>query len=296
MGYAISREYLKNNLKPVIEDWKHTIYLWRKTPMAMAGFIIFVAFVVTAVFAPALAPYDPNAQDLKNQLQPPSVKNFLGTDQYGRDIFSRVIMGTRVELQIICIVSFISVTIGVIIGLLAGYFGRFVDEAAMRITDMFMAFPQLILAMAFTSAFGANLTNTILAISLVDWTTYARLVRAESRKIKTLPYIEAIRAVGASNSRIMVFHVLPMCLSPVIVQMSLRAGSIILTAAGLGFLGLGAQPPTPEWGIMVSEGRSYLVQQWWISTFPGLTIAAIVFGLNLLGDGIRDIIDPRIRR
>jgi peptide/nickel transport system permease protein len=166
----------------------------------------------------------------------------------------------------------------------------------MRMTDMFMAFPRLVLAMAFTAALGPTLTNTIIAIALVDWTIYARLSRADTIKVKSQPYIEAIRTLGASSSRIMALHILPMSISPVIVQLTLRMGTIILTAAGLGFLGLGAPPPTPEWGAIVSDGRSYLYQQWWISTFPGLAIAVVVLGFNFLGDGIRDILDPKIRR
>ncbi|MFW6149146.1 MAG: ABC transporter permease, partial [Atribacterota bacterium] len=212
------------------------------------------------------------------------------------DIFSRVVYGARVELWIIFIVSIISVMIGVIVGVIAGYFGGVVDEILMRITDMFLAFPRLVLAMILTAVLGPNLTNTMIAISLVDWTVYARLGRAEAMKIKSQPYIEAIRAIGAKDLRIIVFHVLPMSISPVIVQLTLRMGTIILTAAGLGFLGLGAQPPTPEWGAIVSDGRNYLVNQWWITTFPGIAIAFVVLGFNLLGDGIRDISDPRLRR
>lgn len=287
---------LRRQLGPILQDWQHTFYLWRHTPLALAGGLIFGLFLVIALGGSWLAPYDPNAQELANQFARPSGAHFFGTDQFGRDIFSRVIAGAWVELEIMGIVSVISVVIGVVVGLVSGYCGGWIDEGAMRITDMFMAFPRLILAMAFTAAFGPTLTTTIVAISLVDWTTYARLVRAESRRIKEQPYIEAVRCAGAGQIRIMLRHVLPMCVSPVIVQMSLRAGTVILTAAGLGFLGLGAQPPTPEWGIMVSEGRSYLVDQWWISAFSGLAIAILVLGLNLLGDGVRDVMDPRIRR
>lgn len=282
--------------KPLIDDWKHTLYLWKKTPLAMIGTVIIVLFLLVVIFAPMITSYDPIAQDLDNRLLPPSSEHLFGTDQYGRDVFSRVIYGTRVEVQIILIVSFISVSIGLVVGITAGYFGGIVDEVLMRITDMFLAFPRLVLAMAFTAALGPNLANTIIAISLVEWTVYARLARAEAMKVKSQSYIEAIRAVGARNAKIMGFHVLPMSISPVIVQLTLRMGTIILTAAGLGFLGLGAQPPTPEWGAIVSDGRHYLVNQWWISTFTGLAIAVVVLGFNFLGDGIRDIMDPRIRR
>ena len=280
----------------MIEDYKHTVYLWKRTTLAMVGTIMILLFVAIAIFAPFIAPYSPVSQDMDNRLQPPSFDHFFGTDQYGRDVFSRVIYGARIEIWIIFIVSIISIIIGVLFGIVAGYIGGAVDEVLMRITDMFMAFPRLVLAMAFTAALGPNLTNTIIAIGLVDWTIYARLARAEAKKVKNQPYIEAIRALGAGQGRIMAFHVLPMSVSPVIVQLTLRMGTIILTAAGLGFLGLGAQPPTPEWGAIVSDGRSFLVEQWWITTFPGLAIAVVVLGFNFLGDGIRDIMDPKIRR
>lgn len=262
----------------------------------MIGTFIVIGFILMALFAPLLAPYDPIKTNLPERLRPPSRQYLFGTDQFGRDIFSRVIHGARIEVWIIFLVTVISGTIGVAIGITAGYFGGVVDEILMRVTDIFLAFPRLILAMALSAMLGRGLTNAILAISLVEWTVVARLARAEAMKVKSQPYIEAVKAVGASNLRILLFHVLPMCLSPVLVQLTLRMGTIILTAAGLGFLGLGAQPPTPEWGAIVSDGRSYLVQQWWISTFPGLFIAAVVLGFNLLGDGIRDILDPRLRR
>lgn len=286
--------FLKQS-KPIIEDWKHTLYLWKRTHLAMVGTVMIAGFLLMAVFAPVFATYSPTAQADENLL-PPSAKHFFGTDQYGRDVYSRVIYGTRVEVWIIFVVSIVSVTIGLTVGIISGYFGAGVDQVLMRMTDMFLAFPRLVLAMAFTAALGPTLTNTIFAIALVDWTIYARLARAETLKIKSQPYIEAIRAVGAGRMRIMLFHVLPMAISPVIVQSTLRMGTIILTAAGLGFLGLGAQPPTPEWGAIVSDGRSYFIDQWWITTFPGIAIAVVVLGFNLLGDGIRDILDPRIRR
>ena len=282
--------------KPIIEDWKHTFYLWKSTPLAMIGTVIILIFLSIAIFAPLLTSYNPTAQNMNERLLPPSAQHIFGTDQYGRDVFCRVVYGARVEVWIIFIVSIISVMIGIVVGITAGYFGGAVDEILMRITDMFLAFPRLVLAMALTAALGPNLTNTMIAIALVDWTVYARLGRAEAMKVKSQPYIEAIRAIGANDFRIIVFHVLPMSISPVIVQLTLRMGTIILTAAGLGFLGLGAQPPTPEWGAIVSGGRSYLVDQWWITTFPGMAIAFVVLGFNLLGDGIRDILDPRLRR
>ena len=282
--------------QPLIEDLKHTMYLWRKNKLAMVGTVIILAFIIVAIFAPVLAPYDPYHQDLYNRLAPPSKEHLLGTDQFGRDVLSRIIWGTRIELKIIILVTIISTSIGTVIGVVAGYFGGAVDEILMRITDMFLAFPSLVLAMAFAAALGPSLTNAIIAISVVTWTVYARLVRAETMKIKSMLYIEAIRALGAGTLRILFLHILPMTISPILVQMTLRMGTIILTAAGLGFLGLGAQPPTPEWGAMVSDGRLYMMNAWWISTFSGLAIALVVLGFNLLGDGIRDILDPRLRR
>ena len=278
------------------EDWKHTLYLWRQNKLAMVGTVLVAFFILIAIFAPLIAPYDPIEVDLSGTLLPPSSEHIFGTDQFGRDIFSRVVYGARIEVGIILLVTVISGTIGLAVGITAGYFGGVIDDVLMRITDVFLSFPNLILAMALSAMLGRGVFNAIIAISLVGWTIIARLARAESMKVKSLPYIEAIRALGASNIRILLLHILPMCMSPVLVQLSLRMGSIILTAAGLGFLGLGAQPPTPEWGAIVSDGRSYLVDQWWISTFPGLFIALVVLGFNLLGDGIRDMMDPRIRR
>lgn len=287
---AISRRQL------LVEDWKHTLYLWKQNKLAMVGTVLVAFFILIAIFAPLIAPYDPIEVDLSRTLLPPSSEHIFGTDQFGRDIFSRVVYGARIEVGIILLVTVISGTIGLAVGITAGYFGGVIDDVLMRITDVFLSFPNLILAMALSAMLGRGVFNAIIAISLVGWTIIARLARAESMKIKSLPYIEAIRALGASNIRILLLHILPMCMSPVLVQLSLRMGSIILTAAGLGFLGLGAQPPTPEWGAIVSDGRSYLVEQWWISTFPGLFIALVVLGFNLLGDGIRDMMDPRIRR
>ncbi|KUK58277.1 MAG: ABC-type dipeptide/oligopeptide/nickel transport system, permease component [Synergistales bacterium 53_16] len=280
----------------LVEDWKHTLYLWRQNKLAMVGTVLVAFFILIAIFAPLIAPYDPIEVDLSRTLLPPSSEYIFGTDQFGRDIFSRVVYGARIEVGIILLVTVISGTIGLAVGITAGYFGGVIDDVLMRITDVFLSFPNLILAMALSAMLGRGVFNAIIAISLVGWTIIARLARAEAMKIKSLPYIEAIRALGASNLRILLLHILPMCMSPVLVQLSLRMGSIILTAAGLGFLGLGAQPPTPEWGAIVSDGRSYLVEQWWISTFPGLFIALVVLGFNLLGDGIRDMMDPRIRR
>ncbi len=283
-------------MKPYFEDMKHTLYLWRRNPLAIIGTVIIATFVFVAIFAPLLTPYNPNAQELEIKLQAPSWEHPFGTDQFGRDILARILYGSRIAMQIIIIVTLISGLLGVSVGIIAGYFGGALDDILMRVTDMFLAFPRLVLAMAFAAMLGPNLANMIIAISLVNWTPYARIARAEALREKGKPYVESIKSMGASNFRILFSHILPMSISPVLVQITLRMGTIIITAASLGFLGLGAQPPSPEWGVMVSDGRTFLIDQWWISTFPGIAIALIVLGFNLLGDGIRDMLDPRLRR
>lgn len=281
---------------PQYDELQRAYRLWRRSPLSIVGTVLIVILLAVAALASWIVTQDPFAQDFSVRLQPPSRAHPFGTDQFGRDIYSRVVFGSRIALQIILIVSVISGGVGTIVGLIAGYFGGRVDEVLMRLTDMFLAFPSLVLAMAFAVALGPSLPNMILAISLVTWTPYARLARGETLRTKTQDFVEAARAMGASDSRIIGRHIVPLTVSVLIVQLTLRMGGIALTAAGLGFLGLGAQPPTPEWGAMVSDGRGYLVNQWWMSTLPGSAIAAAVLGFNLLGDGIRDILDPHLRR
>ncbi|MDK2384199.1 MAG: ABC transporter permease [Candidatus Korarchaeota archaeon] len=278
------------------EDFKITIILVKKSPLTVLGLALTIFLVLVAIFAPFIAPYDPIKQDLKNRLQPPSWEHPFGTDQLGRDIFSRVVWGSRISLFIALIVVAISFTVGTTIGIISGYFGGKVDEVLMRITDMFMAFPRLVLALAVAAALGPGLFNTMLAIAFVSWVYYARLARASTLQIREEVYIEAARAIGASDRRILFLHVLPVVIAPVVVQATLDMGGTILTAAGLGFLGLGVQPPTPEWGVMVSEGRRFITEQWWVSTFPGFAILLATLGFNLLGDGINDILNVRARR
>jgi len=278
------------------EELRRAYRLWRRSPLSIVGTVLIGLVLVVAALAPLIAPYDPLAQDFAVRLQPPGRAHWFGTDQFGRDIFSRVVFGSRIALEIILIVSVISGGVGALTGWIAGYFGGRVDEVLMRLTDMFLAFPSLVLAMAFAAALWPSLPNMIFAISLVTWTPYARLARGETLRTKSMDFVEAARAMGASDARIILRHIVPMTVSILIVQLTLRMGTIVLTAAGLGFLGLGAQPPTPEWGAMVSDGRNYLVDQWWMSTLPGSAIAASVLGFNLLGDGIRDMLDPRLRR
>ena len=270
--------------------------LWRRNPITVAGTLIIVALILVALVAPVLATHDPYAQILADRLLPPSTAYLFGTDNLGRDIYSRVVYGTRLTLMIAFIVALISGPIGLVIGILSGYLGGAVDELLMRLSDIFLAFPKLILAIAFAAALGTGLENAILAISIANWPGYARLVRAEALAVRNSDYIEAIRVLGASHLRIMVRHVTPMCLSTLIVRASLDMGTIILIAAGLGFLGLGAQPPSPEWGLMVADGRNYIVDHWWVAAMPGTAILIVVLGFNLLGDGIRDILDPHQRQ
>ncbi|MBD3307625.1 ABC transporter permease subunit [candidate division KSB3 bacterium] len=280
-----------------LKELRDTYRFWKRSPLSVIGTLIILGLIAVAMIAPLLAPYDPLAQELQTaRLAPPTPEHPFGTDQLGRDIFSRVIWGSRISLRIAIIVALISGPTGLILGIISGYFGGKIDEVLMRVTDMFLAFPKLILAMAVASALGPNLNNAILAIAVASWPAYARLARGETLVIREHDFIEAIRALGANNVRILLRHVLPVCLPTVIVRVSLDMGGIILTAAGLGFIGFGAQPPTPEWGIMVSDGRSFLHEQWWVSTFPGIAILIVVLGFNLLGDGIRDILDPRQKR
>jgi peptide/nickel transport system permease protein len=269
---------------------------WRsfaRNPLAMAGLVIFVLLVLAAIFAPYLSSHDPLAGDLNQRLLPPNETYRLGTDQQGRDLWSRIVYGSRVTLMIVFLTSITAAPIGLIIGTIAGYAGGWVEAILMRITDVFLAFPRLILALAFAAALGPGIENAVLAISLTVWPPYARIARAETLAVRNSDYVAAARMTGASPSRIILGQIMPMCLSSLIVRVSLDMAGIILTAAGLGFLGLGAQPPQPEWGAMVSSGREHLLDQWWISTFPGIAIFVVSLGFNLIGDGLRDVLDPR---
>ena len=239
------------------------------------------------------APASPYAQDLTQRLLPPSHQHWFGTDELGRDLYTRVIHGGRVTLSIVVLVAIIVAPLGLLIGIAAGYFGGLVDTVLMRITDVFLAFPRLILALAFVSALGPGIENAVIAIALTTWPPYARVARAETLTLRESDFISAIRLQGASPIRILLRHVMPLCLSSVIIRVTLDMAGIIITAAGLGFLGLGAQPPMPEWGAMVATGRNYLIDQWWVAAMPGLAIFVVSLGFNLLGDGLRDVLDPK---
>jgi len=263
--------------------------------LGVAGLIIISFIIILSLIAPILAPYDPLDQRLDERLQPPSSKHLMGTDKLGRDIFSRILYGGRISLFIAVSSVVLATLIGMLIGLISGYLGGRIDDLLMRITDMFMAFPSLILALAIAAMLKPGMFNVITAISLSSWPQYARMARAITIQVKNEPYIEAAVSIGASNTRILLGHIIPMVIPQVMIQGMINLGGAILTAAGLGFLGFGVPPPTPEWGLMVSEGRDLIQSHWWISTFPGLMIFLSVVGFNLLGDQLRDIFDVRYR-
>lgn len=263
--------------------------------VACVGLTLIVAAALIAMFAPLIATHSPTAQVLRDQLQSPSASHWFGTDDVGRDIFSRLVYGTRITLYIVFVTTAISVPIGLLLGAAAGYFGGIVDAALMRLTDVFLALPALILAMALVTAMGPGINNAIVAIALTIWPQMARLARAEAMLVRGAEFIEAARLMGASHVRIWLRHVVPVCISSVVVRATLNMAGVILAASALGFLGLGAQPPTPEWGTMLSSARSYLQGYWWMATFPGLAILLLSLAFNLLGDGLRDVLDPRGR-
>jgi peptide/nickel transport system permease protein len=265
----------------------------RRNPPALAGAILLLLLLATAAFAPLIATHDIYAQDLMARLQKPSAAHWLGTDDLGRDIFSRVVFGARITLYIAFLAALIAAPLGLIIGTTAGYLGGWADTILMRLVDIFLSFPSLILALAFVAALGPGIENAIIAISLAAWPPIARLARAETLTVRKSDYIAAVRLQGASRPRIILHHVVPMCIPSVIVRITLNMASIILTAAGLGFLGLGAQPPSPEWGSMLSTGRQFVMNAWWIAAIPGCAILLTSLAFNLFGDGLRDMLDPR---
>ena len=269
-----------------------------KNPLTTFGLGVIILLIATAFLAPYLAPYPEQGRglsNLKERLVPPSLRHPMGTDNLGRDILSRIIFGARISLKAAIGVVLIVIAIGVPLGLVAGFFGGTVDEAIMRFADMILAFPSLLLAIAIVASMGPNLFNALIAISIPWWPWYTRLVRSQVVSLKEMQFVESARAIGSSKLRIMFRHILPNCLSPIIVQATLDMGYIILCLASLGFLGLGTQPPAADWGVMVSDGRDFFLNQWWISTFSGAAIFVTVFAFNLLGDGIREALDPKIR-
>jgi peptide/nickel transport system permease protein len=264
-----------------------------RNPLAVLGALIVLALVIIAMFAPFIATHSPYTGQLTDRLQPPSVEFWLGTDELGRDIWSRVVFGARITLTIVILVAAIAAPLGTIVGAVSGYLGGWADRVLMGITDVFLSMPKLILALAFVAALGPGIENAVIAIAITSWPAYARIARAETLTIRNSEFILAARLQGASAARIVVRHILPLCSSSVIIRVTLDMAGIILTAAGLGFLGLGAQPPLPEWGAMISRGRAFILDQWWVATMPGFAIVIVSLGFCFLGDGLRDVLDPK---
>ncbi len=273
---------------------------YRRSRLGMAAAIVAAAFVVAALFAPWLTPYADAGRgvpDLPIRLQGPSWSHWLGTDDLGRDMLARLLFGARTALVVAFGVVALSVAIGVVIGAVAGYFGRWVDEALMRVTDTFLAFPPLLLAVLVAAALGASLRNTVIAIAVSWWPWYARLVRSQVLSLRERPYIKALRAIGVPHPRIIALHAVPNAMAPVWVQATADLGAALLTAAGLSFVGLGPRPPTADWGTMIAEGRQYVLSgQWWIAGFAGAAIVVVAMAFNLAGDVVRDVTDPKTRQ
>jgi len=278
---------------PWLRHARHTI---GENPVTLAAFLLFVLLALLALFGPWLAPHDPLATDAARALQPPSARHWFGTDQVGRDILSRVIMATRLDLGIALASVLLAFGLGALTGIAAGYFGGWTDRITGRLVDTIMAFPLFVLAMGIVAALGNTLFNIVLATSIVNFPIYARVARAEANIRRDAGYVEAARLNGNGEARILLSFILPNIMPIMMVQMSLTMGYAILNAAGLSFIGLGIHPPTPEWGIMVAEGANFIVSgEWWLALFPGLALMLAVFCFNLLGDGLRDLIDPRKR-
>ncbi len=271
---------------------------WRgllRSRSAIAGGVVLALLILLAIIAPLISSYDPTAVALRTRLQPPSASHFFGTDEFGRDILTRVFYGARISLPVGLIALAIGVSLGTLVGLIAGFYGKAVDALLMWMVDVLLAFPGLLLALLVVAILGVDLRNVMIAVGVSMIPRFARLVRGTVLSAKENLYVDAARAIGVPERRILVRHVLPNVISPVIVLGTLSLGVTILTAAGLSFVGLGAKPPSPEWGAMIAEGRQFLQRQWWIGTFPGVAILLTVLAVNLIGDGLRDALDPRMR-
>lgn len=281
---------------PKVEQLKTTWKRLRKNKAAVVGGIFILLFIVVSIIGPMLTTQDPNAVDVLNKLEAPSAEHWFGTDNYGRDIFTRIIHGMELTLR----VGFLSVTIGgiigVIFGIVSGYYGGRVDTIIMRVMDVLLAFPGILLALAIVSVLGGSLQNVIIAVAIFSVPAFARIVRGSTLSVRKLEYIDAVKALGASDFRIIFKHILPNVMSPIIVQATLRIATAVLTASGLSFLGLGAQPPTPEWGAMLSDGRAFMADHPHVILFPGIMIVIVVLAFNIFGDGLRDALDPKMNR
>jgi peptide/nickel transport system permease protein len=276
--------------------WQDSLARLLRNPAGVAGLVVLVALPLAAILAPLIAPYDPIEQAPLDALQGPSAQHLFGTDQFGRDILSRLLYGGRYSLPVGIISVGIAAAIGVPLGLAAGYYRGWVESWVMRVMDVMLAFPGILLSLTAISILGPGLNNVMIAVGVSSVPAYARLVRSSTLQLRSLAYVEAARASGASSLRVIAAHILPNILAPLIVLASLGVGTSLLAASGLSFLGLGAQPPSPEWGAMLSTGRNYIELAWWITTFPGLVIVLAVLATNLLGDALRDALDPRLRR
>ncbi len=294
LPFKIPKKY-----EPKIRELKYSLKLLRKNSLSFAGAMIIFIFVIIAILAPIIAPYPEHAgrrTAIKERFQPPSQDHLLGTDSYGRDILSRLIYGARISLFAGTLAIGLALLIGVPLGAIAGAVGGYVDEAIMRVVDVFLSFPPLLLALVIAATLGPSLNNAILAIAITWWPWYTRIIRGDAQSVKERPFVEAAKAIGEGKLKIAFRHVLPNSITGVIVQSSMDFGSVVLTLASLSFLGLGAQPPTPEWGLMISSERVYFLTNPWVVVFPGLAILIMVFAFNVFGDGLRDVIDPRTRR
>jgi peptide/nickel transport system permease protein len=280
------------SIRPRDSFFVHARKVLTSHPSAMIGMVIFVVLLILAIIGPLIAPYDPLSQTLADQLQAPSWHHLFGTDQFGRDIFSRILAGARLALLIGVVADVLALAFGTLFGLFAAFYGGFADTAIMRTMDVLLAFPYLLLAMLVIALLGPGLYQAVAAIGIVYIPQFARIVRSAALAVRQEPYIEVARSIGASPVRIIFRHVLINSAPPIIAQTTLMFGISILEVAGLGFLGLGAQPPQPEWGAMLAEGRSYILTSWWMATVPGLAIMFSVLGFNLLGDVVFDILDP----
>ena len=283
------------NKKKKSGPWRDVFNRLKRNKMAMFGLVIIILLIFLAVFADFIAPYGYDDQNLKDRLTPPNSQYLLGTDNFGRDILSRIIYGSRISLQVGFIAVGISAIIGGALGAIAGYYGGKLDNFVMRAMDILLAIPSILLAISIVAALGPGLQNVMIAVGIGSIPSYARIVRASVLSIRDQEFVEAARAVGANDFRIITKHILPNAMAPIIVQATLGVAGAILSAAGLSFIGLGIQPPTPEWGAMLSSGREYLRDNWYVATFPGLAIMITIFALNLLGDGLRDALDPRLK-
>ncbi len=276
--------------------WGRRYRLWlqfRGNPLAMIGLVVALSLIALSLAAPLLATDDPGLQDLGNRLARPSAAHWFGTDELGRDVYSRLLFGGRITLGMVVAVVLLVAPLGLAVGCVAGYAGGVWDRLLMRVTDVFLAFPRLILALAFVAALRPGVTSAIAAIALTAWPPYARLARAETLSLRRTDFVAAVRLTGAGPGRIVLRHIAPLCVPSLVVRVTLDMSSIILTAAGLGFLGMGAQPPSPEWGAMIATARRFILEQWWVPTIPGIAIFVASLAFNLLGDGLRDVLDPK---